>query len=225
VILKSSHHHNIFIEYKQENPIWSLSSDAYSDTVDALSFQSEELYGMTISWSSSLFSRIVIPKMYLSAGVFLAWYRVAQTSRPGIYRVLNTVTMAGLYSSSIVLCYKGGLEGVYYVDADWSKRGGVRIDKSVSFDWGVFGPSFETIPANKFSVRWRGFLRSSESGVFTFMMSVHDEARLWLGETHILDAGSAIPQRVATFVLEKFMMYPIQIEYRERAFDSRIHLM
>jgi hypothetical protein len=219
------HHHNLIIEYKQENPIWSLSSGAYSKAVDTLTFPSNTLYGMTIFWSSTSVSKSVIPKMFLSNGVFHAWYRVAHTSRLGTYRVLNTVTIAGLYSSSIFLCYRGGLEGIYYVDADWSEKGGSRIDKSVSFDWGGFGPSFANIPENKFSVRWTGFLRASESGVFTFVMNVHDEAHFWLGENEILDAGSAIPQRVATFFLNKFIMYPVQIDYRERSFDSRIHLM
>ena len=225
VILEMRHHHELFIEYKQENPLWDLSSEAYSKTLDTLSFPSGETYGMTIFWSSPSILKSVVPKIYLSTGVFLSWYRVAQTSSPGMYRILNTVTIAGLYSSSISLCYQGGLEGAYFVDSDWSEKGGTRIDKSISFDWGGFGPLFAEIPANKFSVRWRGFLSSSESDVFTFVMNVHDEAHLWIGGNQVLDAGMAIPQQVATFFLNKFILYPIQIEYRERGFDSRIHLM
>jgi hypothetical protein len=219
------HHHDLFIEYKQENPIWNLSPGAFSETLDTLSFPSGETYGMTIYWSSPSVSKSVIPRMYLSTGAFLSWYRVAKTSSPGTYRIINTVTVAGLYSSSIFLCYQGGLEGVYFVDSDWSEKGGTRIDRSVSFDWGGFGPSFANIPANKFSIRWRGFLSSSESGVFTFVMNVHDEAHLWIGENQVLGAGNAIPHQVATFFLNKFIMYPIQIDYKERGFDSRIHLM
>ena len=184
------------------------------------------LYGMTVTWSSSTIARSAVPKAYRSYGVSFAWFRVAAlSSAPGLYRVLQTVTVAGLYSSAIFFCKQGGLKGAYYTNADWSEQGLSKVDSTISFDWGGFGPPYIDIPANSFSVWWKGFLKIPQSDVFTFKLSSNDDSFLFLGETLILSAGIAFPQRAATIALNKYTLYPIEIKYRERMYNARIHLL
>jgi hypothetical protein len=213
--LADRRHHDLSLIYKQEP---SLDFPQTDPTV----------YGMTVSWSSTSILKGLIPKPFLSFEVSLARYRAeAVTASVGTYRVLQTVTLAGLYSTSIFVCTQGGLTSAYYTDVDFSIRGPrlSGIDSTISFDWGGFGPPVDGIPVNGFSVRWTGFLKIPSTDVYTFTLNAHDEAKLFVAENLVLISGKMYPIRAATLLLNQYTMYPIRIDYRERLFYASIHLL
>jgi hypothetical protein len=90
----------------------------------------------------------------------------------------------------------------------------VRDDAAISFNWGSGSPG-GSIGADRFSVRWTGYLNLA-AGTYRFTMTVDDGARLWVNNGLILDAWR--DQAVTSHVAEVFLpggATAVRMEYYE----------
>ena len=60
-----------------------------------------------------------------------------------------------------------------------------RIDATIDFDWKNRAPA-PGVPADRFSVRWDGFLKAPRSGTYTFFLAANDGSRLEIGNDLLL---------------------------------------
>jgi len=100
-----------------------------------------------------------------------------------------------------------------------------RIDKTINFDWGTYGPH-PNVPADGFTVEWTGLVKAPATGTITFETTSDDGARLWIDNTLIIDKWkqqSSTPW-TGTITLTEGEWYPIRLQYYENTGEASIKL-
>ena len=110
-----------------------------------------------------------------------------------------------------------GLKGEYYDNPNLEGDPVlVRIDRNISFDWGLGSPD-PKIPSDNFSVRWTGKLIPPETRVYEIALSTDDGVRFWLNGRLLIDSWHDRPVTTdkVQVKLEAGKEYDIKIEYYE----------
>ncbi len=120
-----------------------------------------------------------------------------------------------------------GLQGDYYAGAaGFTGRLLVSRTEAVDFDWGTGRPTVG-VPADGFSVRWRGTLTVPTNGTYTFRTVSDDGVRLWVNGTQRInnwtDHGPTTDTS-GSFTLTGGQRVSIVLEYYERGGGSVIRL-
>ena len=108
---------------------------------------------------------------------------------------------------------KPGLRGEYFEGTELKAPAFVsRVDRDVDFEFAEPAPGMS---AQNFSVRWTGFLKPQEGGVYNLGMTGDDGYRVWLdGRLLVEDWGPHGPStKTARVTLEKGRRYALRIEY------------
>lgn len=118
-----------------------------------------------------------------------------------------------------VLGHGTGLKGAYFFDLAGDFSGTlllVRQDTTVHFNWDESAPD-PLVPANYFSVRWTGYVQPVFGGEYTFYVRSDDGARLWIGDSLLIDewVPQAATEHSGVIALQKGAYYPIRLEYFE----------
>jgi hypothetical protein len=112
----------------------------------------------------------------------------------------------------------GGLLGEYYMNRTFDGEPfGRRIDGPIYFDW-ASDPGVSGIVADKFAVRWSGFVRTpDEVGDYIFRTRTDDGVRLWVDGQPLIDAWQlqAATWFEGSITLDANTTYPIVLEYFE----------
>ncbi|MNB80314.1 PA14 domain protein [compost metagenome] len=109
-----------------------------------------------------------------------------------------------------------GLKGEYYSNMNLTGLQLTRLDETVNFNWGEGSP-INSIPIDKFSVRWTGSIQPLFSETYTLNVVTDDGVRLWVDgklliDSWVIQAG----ERVGTSIPFKAgQRYDIRIEYFE----------
>ncbi len=80
---------------------------------------------------------------------------------------------------------KAGLRGRYYAGTAFERMIVERIDAAIDFDWKNRPPA-RGVPADRFSIRWEGYLKAPRSGTYTFFLAANDGSRLKIGSDLLL---------------------------------------
>lgn len=158
-------------------------------------------------------------------GIFLPYLKKKLQENLVIQNISNLInldepgTQALIADTSVLLnlLTQMGLTGTYYTDDAFTTVGITRTDPTVDFDWGTGTPD-ASIPTNKFSVRWEGFLTPPSSADYTIIASV-DEAddafQLFIGGQLALQkaAGDTLLSFEDVITLKMGVLYPITIQY------------
>lgn len=102
-----------------------------------------------------------------------------------------------------------------------------RSDGPISFDWGTGVPGPAGIAANNFSVRWNGFFRATQSGVYRFQTDSDDGVRLTVNGDLLIDQWndhSVTTHTSSSVNLVAGNVYPIRLEYYENGGYAVIRL-
>jgi hypothetical protein len=118
-----------------------------------------------------------------------------------------------------------GLTGTYYPATDFSGISKTRIDATVNYNWGGGAP-MTGIPADNFSVRWTGKIKTGAAGSYTFSTNSDDGVRLWVNGVSVIsnwtDHGPTVNTGIIS--LSANSVYSIQLEYYERGGGAQILL-
>ncbi|MFN3158338.1 MAG: DUF1592 domain-containing protein [Rubinisphaera brasiliensis] len=122
---------------------------------------------------------------------------------------------------------KRGLDADYYKTRRRSNENRVieRVDPVVKFDFGEGSPS-EEIPAEEFTINWRGGLLAPETGVYDIILETENAGELWLNDTRVplIDArvksGDQTTYRESIFLLGG-RVYPIRIDYTKSKNETK----
>lgn len=108
-----------------------------------------------------------------------------------------------------------GLYGHYFAGIDFNRPIYARNDSTIDFAWDA-SPAPGIVPADNFSVRWRGFVRTNETGDYTFGLNVAGGVRVWFGDELVVDEWDDGSERTVTWqqYSEPEHYWSIQIEYQ-----------
>lgn len=120
---------------------------------------------------------------------------------------------------------KNGLIAQYFEGIDLQKAKATLVDSTVNFDWGMGAPN-PAVPADKFSVRWTGYILPEFSEEYIFSTVSDDGVALWVGNSLIIDnwKDHTATEDKGTIYLEAGRWYPIQLEYYDNAGNAVIKL-
>jgi hypothetical protein len=113
-----------------------------------------------------------------------------------------------------------GLRGEYFADPHFGTVACVRVDAPLQFAWG-HRPPVESVPADRFSVRWTGQIEPEESGDYTFHLDTDGVARLWIGGQLVVvhqpgrTRSSASSTQPSTVRLHAGQRYDLRLEYEK----------
>ena len=110
---------------------------------------------------------------------------------------------------------KGSLTGYYFDGKNFDRLVYKKNDTAFHFIWGNGSP--DRLPADGFSVRWKGSICPEETGTYNFYTAADDGARLWINGQLVIDDWNAhgVEVHQGSFLLEKGKSYPVCIEYLE----------
>lgn len=79
-----------------------------------------------------------------------------------------------------------GLTAVFYKDTKLAAEVTKRIDAEIDFDWQNSSPA-RGVPADRFSIRWDGWLRAPDHSKYTIFIVANDGARLIVDDKILLE--------------------------------------
>lgn len=117
-----------------------------------------------------------------------------------------------------------GLLGTYHADTELSRPMLTRTDAKIDATWGAGSPD-PAVPADQFSVQWRGDLLPRYSETYTFQATFDDNVRVWVDGHLLIDnwIGGA-GTYAADIALLAGVRVPIRIDYLERTGSAEAHL-
>ncbi len=121
--------------------------------------------------------------------------------------------------------FVGKVKAEYFDNVDLSgKPKYTRQETRIEYDWKYDSPA--GMPADNFSVRWTGKIKSPVTGNVKFGATVDDGARLWLDDELIIDMWSGGSRRLAeaAVALEKGKVYDFKMEYFDNGFAAYAQL-
>ncbi len=111
-----------------------------------------------------------------------------------------------------------GLNGEYFNNVTFSGNPVfIRIDQKIQFQWTLFGPDYEKLTYDFYSVRWTGKLKAPKTGNFKIGIDGNDGYRLYIDNKLLIDNWKKLSKQtiVKDFAFEKNKEYDIRIEYYE----------
>jgi beta-glucosidase len=118
-----------------------------------------------------------------------------------------------------------GLNGEYFANTELSGEPAARRrDRPVEFDW-TKDALPEKVPAQNFSVRWRGWLLTGLEGDYQLSVQASGGIRLYVGDELVLDAWTtdAKTKTVTRHLPEKARL-PVRLEYFNQGGPAKIAL-
>ncbi|RFC43856.1 MAG: PA14 domain-containing protein [Verrucomicrobia bacterium] len=111
-----------------------------------------------------------------------------------------------------------GLTGEYFGGIALSGQRLTRVDPTVDFNWGALSPD-PSLPADNFSARWTGRVKTSPAGTYTFAVQSDDGVRLWLNGQLVVNnwTDHATTETSVSLVLGAGVWVDLRMEYYERA--------
>ncbi|KAA9333104.1 OmpA family protein [Hymenobacter busanensis] len=115
-----------------------------------------------------------------------------------------------------------GLTATYYAGMNFERPVVTRIDAAIDFNWHVRPPA-PGVPAERFSVRWEGYVLAPVSGEYIFSTIMDDGLRVWLGDKQLLNYWrdqDHVPAAVR-IRLRAGRYYRLRVDYFQNSLDSR----
>lgn len=111
-----------------------------------------------------------------------------------------------------------GLLAQYFSNSSFSGTYIEQIQSEINFAWGDATPALG-MRGGAFSARWSGWLAPGQSGSYTFYLNASGQARLYLGDSLLIDGGGQ-----ATAQLTAGQRPPIRLEFVKTAQPASLSL-
>lgn len=132
----------------------------------------------TLTAFSSDGSQTIVPKVSIPANV-----TVGQRQSLSSGDIASVIQM---YGGDPGTNNNQGLFGHYYGSTGFQDLRIEQIDTNFNFNWGNAAPA-TGMPVDNFSIRWKGWLQPSASGLYTLSVSGHDGYRVIIDGTTVVN--------------------------------------
>ncbi|WP_341876224.1 family 43 glycosylhydrolase [Defluviitalea saccharophila] len=118
----------------------------------------------------------------------------------------------------------------YFKDMEFKTLAKTSITPMIDFDLGDEKGTGSPDPTagigeDNFSIRWAGTIQAENTGEYTFYVDSDNIARVWIGETQLIDKTSNQREEVsAKIALEGGKQYSVKVEYVHDTGDASMHL-
>lgn len=143
--------------------------------------------------------------------------------------VHSTVGLGPFEDELFVTTWKGkevrGVVGEYFDNQELNGQPVLeRLDRNISFNWGSGSPDAK-VPADKFSVRWSGWLKPRQSGVYDIATSSDDGVRLYFEDRLVIDDWNdhALKTNSTQVKLEAGNKYKFKLEFFDSMGSAEVH--
>jgi GH43 family beta-xylosidase len=91
-----------------------------------------------------------------------------------------------------------------------------RVDPTLDFDW-MDGPAAEGLAADRWSIRWTGWLLPPDTGTYTIITDTDDGVRVWIDDALVIDdwQGHFVTRNEAMVDLSAGVPAKIRVDYFE----------
>lgn len=166
-------------------------------------------------------------KTQLKQGHVISFLSTVSGLDPLVARTLVAPLIDGLVAAADAK----GLKGDYFKGIDFTNKILSRTDAAINFDWGAAAPD-ALLPADNFSVRWKGWLCPPADAEYTIEVKITDTdelAALWIDSVKVIDLnGPATAVKTTAgqvkVALTGGKMYPVILEYSEATNNAGIEL-
>ncbi|MBC7805520.1 MAG: DUF1592 domain-containing protein [Akkermansiaceae bacterium] len=142
-------------------------------------------------------------------------------SRLTVRQLKNAVSdIVGGFRASAAEAGEPGLRAQYYKGKHTRKEELAieRVDKSVAFNFGTFGPGGGEFDPHQFSIRWEGSVTAPDTGVYEMVVRTEHSTRLWVNdlENELIDgsvrSGKDSELRASIYLVGG-RVYPLRLEF------------
>jgi WD40 repeat protein len=120
--------------------------------------------------------------------------------------------------------YRPGLVVELFRDEEFKQKVKTRVDYQVDFNWGE-GPPDPEVPADHFSIRWRGWLLPPRPGRYRLIVEADDGCRLFLNndlKLPVIDSWTKVGRAEKTVTLSS-IPHHLVLECHETTGLARMH--
>jgi len=90
-----------------------------------------------------------------------------------------------------------GLRSELFNNSEFVNPKVTRVDTLINFNWGNNFPD-NAITSNHYSIRWAGYIRPQESGVYSFYINTTNSVKLWVDDVLIINSPDNNTENVLT---------------------------
>lgn len=121
---------------------------------------------------------------------------------------------------------QNGIKAEYFNGTDFDRYVSSRIESRIDQSWNDH-PPVRNLDPHDCSIRYTGFLKAPETGVFTFSAKVDDGIRVWLGDRLIIDQWNLNDNGAfeASVSLKAGENYKLRVEYFNALVEGEIQLI
>ncbi|MEN0035826.1 MAG: DUF6701 domain-containing protein [Cellvibrio sp.] len=134
----------------------------------------------------------------------------------------------GSLTASCPAGYSSGITGNYFNNINLAEPAtATRVDAPIDFNWGTAAPGPTGIGVDNFSVRWSGFVRVTQSGIYRFQTVSDDGIRLYVNGNQVISRWndhSSTTDTTADITLTAGQVVSIMMEYYERGGSAEVRL-
>lgn len=118
-----------------------------------------------------------------------------------------------------------GLVGEYYKGSAFEKKVMTRTDAQINFVWNNTAP-VEDMDPERFSIRWRGKIKTPETGTYTFRAHVDDGIIVKVNNKTVIDAWDLHDSErfTGSIYLEAGRYYDLYVSYFNGMLEGEIQL-
>jgi len=156
---------------------------------------------------------------------------VSPASNLGRFSIAYRPTRSGNFSIDVKLASTNGLNCTYFRDPGLVNAVKTVVDPRVDHNWGTDTPDASVGITDGFSIRWSGYLKSPDYGIYTFytaLSGTDERVKLWVDDQWVIDQwsslGTAGTAPTGTLYMVKNSLYDIRVEYKDVMGSSEIHL-
>lgn len=123
--------------------------------------------------------------------------------------------------------YITGLRGEYFNNTSLSGTPVfTRSESEINVHWTLYGPDDKKLPADFFSVRWTGKLKSPVTGKYKIGLEGNDGYRLYINNKLVADRWQKITvsETLTDFYFERNQAYDLRVEFYESSGNGQIRL-
>jgi hypothetical protein len=180
--------------------------------------------------SNDFLARLIGPASELHNNP-VSYLGVSPNTNLGRFQVAYRPTRSGNFSIDIKLASINGLNCTYFRDTTFENEVKTIIDASIDHNWGLDSPDSSLGIVDGYSIRWNGYLKSPDFGIFTFFTSfngIDERVKLWVDDQWVIDQWSSLgtggTAPTGTLYMVRNSLYDIRVEYKDLSGPSEIHL-
>jgi hypothetical protein len=137
----------------------------------------------------------------------------------------SLLIIGGIWSWKHYQLRNHSLKAEYFYDMNLTDLYKIRRDKTIDFSWGYSSP-FWGFNVDHFSVRWTGFIKAPEDGIYEFQAEGDDGVRLFIDGQNVIDDWTTHAIRKSKGAIELTKgPHELRFEYFEYNANAEVRLM